>query len=200
MTKLQELTDRVYKEGIEKAQQEAGKIKDAAQQEADAILKSAQQKAETIISEAQKKADELRRNTESEVKLAQTQVLGTIKASIENLICTNVAEPALKEVFGDKDFVVEIVKKAVEGFVQKGSGDIKVVLSEKDLALLDSRIANSFKAEMSKGLVFEAGAVKSGFRIGPKDGSYFISFTEQDFAGFFKSYMRSKTSELLFGN
>ncbi len=200
MTKLQELTDRVYKEGIEKAQQEAGKIKDAAQQEADAILKSAQQKAETIISEAQKKADELRRNTESEVKLAQTQVLGTIKASIENLICTNVAEPALKEVFGDKDFVVEIVKKAVEGFVQKGSGDIKVVLSEKDLASLDSRIANSFKAEMSKGLVFEAGAVKSGFRIGPKDGSYFISFTEQDFAGFFKSYMRSKTSELLFGN
>ena len=200
MTKLQELTDRVYKEGIEKAQQEAGKIKDAAQQEADAILKSAQQKAETIISEAQKKADELRRNTESEVKLAQTQVLGSIKASIENLICTNVAEPALKEVFGDKDFVVEIVKKAVEGFVQKGSGDIKVVLSEKDLASLDSRIANSFKAEMSKGLVFEAGAVKSGFRIGPKDGSYFISFTEQDFAGFFKSYMRSKTSELLFGN
>lgn len=200
MTKLQELTDRVYKEGIEKAQQEAGKIKDAAQQEADAILKSAQQKAETIISEAQKKADELRRNTESEVKLAQTQVLGTIKASIENLICTNVAEPALKEVFGDKDFVVEIVKKAVEGFVQKGSGDIKVVLSEKDLASLDSRIANSFKAEMSKGLVFEAGTVKSGFRIGPKDGSYFISFTEQDFAGFFKSYMRSKTSELLFGN
>lgn len=200
MTKLQELTDRVYKEGIEKAQQEAGKIKDAAQQEADAILKSAQQKAETIISEAQKKADELRRNTESEVKLAQTQVLGTIKASIENLICTNVAEPALKEVFGDKDFVVEIVKKAVEGFVQKGSGDIKVVLSDKDLASLDSRIANSFKAEMSKGLVFEAGAVKSGFRIGPKDGSYFISFTEQDFAGFFKSYMRSKTSELLFGN
>lgn len=200
MTKLQELTDRVYKEGIEKAQQEAGKIKDAAQQEADAILKSAQQKAETIISEAQKKADELRRNTESEVKLAQTQVLGTIKASIENLICTNVAEPALKEVFGDKDFVVEIVKKAVEGFVQNGSGDIKVVLSEKDLASLDSRIANSFKAEMSKGLVFEAGAVKSGFRIGPKDGSYFISFTEQDFAGFFKSYMRSKTSELLFGN
>jgi V/A-type H+-transporting ATPase subunit E len=200
MTKLQELTDRVYKEGIEKAQQEAGKIKDAAQQEADAILKSAQQKAETIISEAQKKADELRRNTESEVKLAQTQVLGTIKASIENLICTNVAEPALKEVFGDKDFVVEIVKKAVEGFAQKGSGDIKVVLSEKDLASLDSRIANSFKAEMSKGLVFEAGAVKSGFRIGPKDGSYFISFTEQDFAGFFKSYMRSKTSELLFGN
>lgn len=200
MTKLQELTDRVYKEGIERAQVEAAKIMEAAKSDAADIVSEAQRQADAIVLEAQRQAEALRKNTESEVKLAQTQVLGTIKASIEKLICTNVAEPALKEVFGDKDFVVEIVKKAVEGFVQKGSGDIKVVLSEKDLASLDSRIANSFKAEMSKGLVFEAGAVKSGFRIGPKDGSYFISFTEQDFAGFFKSYMRSKTSELLFGN
>lgn len=199
MTKLQELTDRVYKEGVEKAQQEAEKIKEAAQQEADAILKSAQQKAESILSDAQKKADELRRNTESEVKLAQTQAIGAVKASIESLISAKVAEPAVREVFADKDFVVELIKKAVEGFASKQSGDIKVVLSEADLKALDARIEQSFKAEISKGLDFVSGAVKSGFRIGPKDGSYFISFTEQDFAEFFKGYMRSKTAELIFG-
>jgi V/A-type H+-transporting ATPase subunit E len=199
MTKLQELTDRVYKEGVELAQKEAANIKDAAQQEADAILKSAQQKAESIISEAQRRADELRRNTESEVKLAQTQAIGAVKSSIETLISAKVAEPAVKEVFADKDFVAELIKKAAEGFASKGSGDIKVVLSEADLKALESRVDKSFKAEMSNGLTFEAGAVKSGFRIGPKDGSYFISFTEQDFAEFFKSYMRSKTAELIFG-
>lgn len=199
MTKLQELTDRVYKEGVELAQKEAANIKDAAQQEADAILKSAQQKAESIISEAQRRADELRRNTESEVKLAQTQAIGAVKSSIETLISAKVAEPAVKEVFADKDFVAELIKKAAEGFASKGSGDIKVVLSEADLKALESRVDKSFKAEMANGLTFEAGAVKSGFRIGPKDGSYFISFTEQDFAEFFKSYMRSKTAELIFG-
>ena len=42
-------------------------------------------------------------------------------------------------------------------------------------------------------------AVKSGFKIAPKDGGYQISFTEQDFDNLFKSFLRPRLVELLFG-
>jgi len=40
--------------------------------------------------------------------------------------------------------------------------------------------------------------MKSGFKIGPADESYLISFTDEDFTNFLKGYLRPKTSQLLF--
>jgi len=37
-----------------------------------------------------------------------------------------------------------------------------------------------------------------GFQIGPKDGSYKVSFTDEDFKNFFKDYLRPGLIELLF--
>ena len=40
--------------------------------------------------------------------------------------------------------------------------------------------------------------MKGGFKIGPADGSYKISFSEDDFENFFKSFLRPKTIEMLY--
>jgi V/A-type H+-transporting ATPase subunit E len=53
---------------------------------------------------------------------------------------------------------------------------------------------------MNKGLEFSFSPdVRTGFKIGPADGSYLISFTDDDFLNFLKAYLRPKTSHLLFG-
>ena len=41
--------------------------------------------------------------------------------------------------------------------------------------------------------------VSGGFQIGPKDGSYFISLTDEAFKELIVAYMRPATKELLFG-
>ena len=41
--------------------------------------------------------------------------------------------------------------------------------------------------------------VKSGFKIGPKDGGYHLSFTEKDFEALVRDYLRPRMVELLFG-
>ena len=41
-------------------------------------------------------------------------------------------------------------------------------------------------------------SVNSGFQVSPKDGSYKVSFTEDDFTNFFKQYLRPKLAEILF--
>ena len=42
-------------------------------------------------------------------------------------------------------------------------------------------------------------AIDNGFRIGPKDEGYLISFTDEDFKAIISEYLRPKTRKLLFG-
>ena len=198
-TKLQELTDKIYQEGVQKAQNEAEELLTRAKNEAAEIVAKAHVDAQKILEESERKAKENARNVESELKLSAGQAMSALKQSIAQLITMKVVNPGVNAIFSDTKFLSELLLKIVEGFVQKGDFDLKVLLSQKDLLQLDGFIRNSFSTELNQGLVVEADAkVKGGFKIGPKDGSYLISFTEEDFKNFFRTYARAKSSELLF--
>lgn len=198
-TKLQELTDKIYQEGVQKARSKADELLDKARQEAADIVAAAQKEAQKIVEESEAKSRENARSIESDVKFSSTQALGSLKQSVSNLITLKVVEPALSSLFSDKQFLSSLLLKVVEGFVAKGDFDLKVLLPEAELKQLDQSIKNSFATELNKGLVIEGDSrVKNGFKVGPKDGSYLIHFTENDFQNFFQAYIRSKTSELLF--
>ena len=198
-TKLQELTDKIYQEGVQKAQNEAEELLARAKNEAAEIVSKARVDAQKILEESERKAKENARNVESELKLSAGQAMSALKQSIAQLITMKVVNPGVNAIFSDTKFLSELLLKIVEGFVQKGDFDLKVLLSQKDLLQLDGFIRNSFSTELNQGLVVEADAkVKGGFKIGPKDGSYLISFTEEDFNNFFRTYVRAKSSELLF--
>ena len=57
-TKIQELTDKIYKEGVEKGNEEAGRIIAEANAQKDTILKDAEAEAKRIVGAAGKKAGE----------------------------------------------------------------------------------------------------------------------------------------------
>ena len=69
--KLQELTEKIYLEGVEKGKTEAEQLISNAEQEAKAIITKAQSEAEKIKADALKHASELDKNTKSELKLFQ---------------------------------------------------------------------------------------------------------------------------------
>lgn len=68
-TKIQELTDKIYKEGVEKGNEEAGRIIAEANAQKDTILKDAEAEAKRIVAAAEKQAAELKKNTEAELKI-----------------------------------------------------------------------------------------------------------------------------------
>ena len=67
--KIQELTDKIYREGVEKGNEEAQKLIAKAQEEAKRIIEDAHKEADSIVATAHKSADELAENTKSELKL-----------------------------------------------------------------------------------------------------------------------------------
>ena len=75
MEKIQELTEKLYREGVEKGQAEASRIIEEAKQQASQILAEAREQAQGIEAQAQKKAAELNANTKSELKLYTGQAM-----------------------------------------------------------------------------------------------------------------------------
>ena len=90
-TKIQELTDKIYKEGVEKGNEEAGRIIAEANAQKDTILKDAEAEAKRIVAAAEKQAAELKKNTEAELKLFATQSVEALKSEVTNLITGDIA-------------------------------------------------------------------------------------------------------------
>ncbi|MEE0234930.1 MAG: hypothetical protein UD961_02060 [Bacteroidales bacterium] len=198
--KLQELTDKLYNEGLSKGKQEGEELLAKAKVQAEDIITKAQAEAERIVAAAQKQAEEIKTKTASDVKMAASQSIAATKKDIETLIVGKMTGEAVKKALSSADFVKELIKAVAEKFTTEGPVDLNLVLPEslkndlepfatKELArILGAGVEASFSKKIA-----------GGFQIGPKDGGYFISFTEETFNQLISEYLRPATKKLLFG-
>lgn len=201
-SKLQELTSRIYNEGIEKANKEAAEILESAQKEADKILENAKKEAEKLQEKTKQETDELRKNVENEVKMSARQSMAAIKQQITGLVTTKLTKEPVKDAVKDKDFIKKIIETVIKNWEPKsGEGiDLTLILPKEDQKTLGAHFEGKthelLKAELK--VEFDD-KMSGGFRIGPGDKSYVLSFTDEDFENFFKNYLRPRTTKLLYG-
>ncbi len=198
--KLQELTDKLYNEGLSKGRQEGEELLAKAKVQADEMIAKAQAEAAQIVAAAQKQADEIKTKTASDLKMASTQSIAATKKDIETLIVGKLTDEAVKKTLSTPDFIKDMIKAVAEKFTTEGPVDLALILPEslkkdlepfvtKELAKL---LKNNVEASFSK-------KVAGGFQIGPKDGGYFVSFTDETFNSLIAEYLRPTTKKLLFG-
>lgn len=194
-TKLQELTDKIYIEGVEKGQQEAKAIIEKAHAEAAQIKAHAETQAHNLLLEAQNKAAELAKNTQSELKLFAQQAVNALKSEITNLICGSIVTDSVKAATSDKAFM----QQTILGLVQEWGKNQAITIETTDAkALTDYFIANA-KDLMTKTVkITEANGVKAEFSIIPEKDGYKISFGDAEFIAYFKEFLRPKLVEMLF--
>lgn len=193
--KLQELTEKIYLEGVEKGKVEAAQLIADAEHEAKAIIAKAQAEADKIKAEAVKNASELDKNTKSELKLFAEQSVNAIKTEITNLLSDKIASDAVKAATSDKVFMQKTITALVEQWAKEGN----VTIEAKDAkALTDYFIANA-KELLNKGVsINEVKGLKTDFAIAPAKGGYKITFGNDEFIAYFKEFLRPKLVELLF--
>lgn len=200
--KIQELTNKLYQEGVEKGEAEAKKIISEAQQKANIIISEAKATAEKIIAEAKKQAEELKRNTESEIKLSSMQAISAIKQKIVELINAGVVDEPISKTLSDPATIKELVTLIVQNWKSEQGGAINLELllpanNQEELRKTFEKSANDL---LKKGITIKFSEnIKGGFRIGPIDGSYKISITDEDFKELIKEFLRPKTRNWLFG-
>lgn len=201
--KLQKLTQKLYEEGLSKGRSDADDLVAKAKEEAKAIVNEAKVKAESILHEAQREAEELKKNTETEVRLASRQTIAALKEQIQSMVAAKELTPAIRESVKDTDFLKEMIltiAKNWDGCEQTNTA-LEVMLPESTAASVMDEIKAKLSAALTAGVEVKPNAnVKSGFKVAPQAGGFYISFTDEDFDALFREYLRPKVSELLFGD
>ena len=190
--KLQELTDRLYNEGLSKGKEEGELLLSKAHSEADSIIAEARKKAEDIIRDAEDKASQLKEKAE--------QALISTRKDIENLLIDALCSEKITKSLTDEDFLKEIILAVAEKFSAQQSEEISLVLPESLAGKLEPWVATELRKALGKEIsVSFSKKIKGGFNIGPKDGSWYISMTDESFRSLISEYLRPVTKKLLFG-
>lgn len=192
--KIQELTEKIYAEGVEKGNVEAARIVEEAKAKAADVVNNAKAEAEAIVAAAEKKAAELEEHSRSEIKLYGTQAVSALKSEAADIITDNIAKAAAKEAIAGDTIKALLVKIA-----ERWSVDEPVVISTAEVEQLKAYFAKNAKALLDKGVTIEqVNGKKTQFSIAPADGSYKVNFGEGEFEAFFKAFLRPQMVELLF--
>lgn len=198
--KLQELTEKIYQEGIAKGNEEAESIITEANSKADEIVKKAKAEADKIIADAKKNAEEMAKNMQSELQLNLRQAVNALKIHIADLIQKHIISEPVKASFKKQDFINELIVIIAKNWSSDTSaGGLALMLPKDKLNEVNSFISKEAKNLLDKGLNIKVSEpLKSGFEIGPKDGSYKISITDDDFKNYLKDYISPRIIKLLF--
>jgi len=200
MDKLQELTQKLYDEGLAKGKQEGEAVLQKAVEEAGSIVKKAQEEAEAILAKARKEADDFKVKVEGDVKMASMQALQATRADIENLVIAKAVNEPVAKALSSEEYLKGIITAVAQKFSAEEPADLSLVLPESLKAGLEPFVKNELGKLLGKGV--EASFSKKlagGFKIGPKDGGYFVSLTDDTFKDLIGAYLRPATKSLLFG-
>ena len=194
---LQELIDKIKKDGVASAEKEAQNIIAAAEAKAKDIEKAAQEKADDIIKTAKAETERMEKASEEAIMQASRNMLLSFKdslvASLDGLI------QAETEKANTKDVLAKLIPETVKEWAKKSdASELSVLVSEKSLKELESALKSELKAEIAKGMEIKPDkTISAGFRIGVQNGAAFYDYSAESVAELFATYLNPKVAELL---
>ncbi len=194
---LQELIEKIKKDGVSVAETTAA-----------GITADAEKKAATIISDAEAKAAELIKSAKLEAQRLEQASVASIEQAGRNLILA-FNDGILSQVSAlinaetakayNADMLKKLIPDTVKEWMSKNGADsVAVLLSEKDLKDLESSLKAALKAEIAKGTEIKVdNSLTGGFRIGEKDGSAYYDFSAEAVAELFSAYVNPRVAQIL---
>ena len=199
--KLQQLTRKLYDEGLEKGRAEAERLVNEAKAEAAKIVAEARAEAESIVKKAEARAADAEKNAMTEIALAGKQAVAKIKSEIASMIVAESVAPAVKSAAMDPAFIEEMPLAVAKNWNGADSPkvELQAMLPEAEREKLDAAFGESARRLLAAGIeVGYSKEVRTGFKVGARGGGYYISFSDADFDALLGEYLRGKVSKLLY--
>lgn len=200
--KLQELTDKLYNEGLSKGKIEGEELLKNAKAESEKIIAQAHLEAKRIIEEAQKSAEDLRNKVTEDVKLSAIQSITVTKQEMEKLVVAKMVDSPAHKSLSDANFVKELIKSIVSAFNPTNSApvDLDIILPETLKGQVEDFVSQEIKklfgAEVQ---ISYSKKIGGGFKVSPKGSDYILQFTDTEFTNLISAYLRPATKKILFG-
>ncbi len=193
---LQELIDKIKKDGVATAEKEAAKIIADAEKKAESIIAEAEQKAEAIIKNGKNETQRMEKASEEAIVQAGRNMLLSFKDSLVKELDGLILSDTEK---AETDVLAKLVPETVKAWSKNAeASELSVLLSEKDLKALEKGLTAELKTEISKGLEIKTDkTLSSGFRIGVKNGAAYYDYSAESLADMFAAYLNPKVAGLL---
>lgn len=194
---LQELIDKIKKDGVASAETESAKIISDAEKNAEKIIADAQEKAAEIVKNAKAETERMEKASEEAIVQAGRNMLLSFKDSIINELDGFIKTET--ENVQTKDLLVTLIPETVKAWSKNAdASELSVLLAEKDLKTLESALVSELKAEISKGLEIKPDkTLSAGFRIGVKNGAAYYDYSAESLSEMFAAYLNPKVAALI---
>ena len=194
---LQELIDKIKKDGIESASEEAAKMKREAEAEAARIIAAAKKDADDIVKQGKADADRSEKAGKAALEQASRNLILAFRGEIQALLDKIVVQAAASAY--DEDALKKVLPELLKAWAAKGdSNAIDLLLSEEALGKLNSWATGSLAKELQGGLELKSGRnLGKGFRIVNKDGSAYYDFSAESVAELLSAYLNPQLAEIL---
>jgi V/A-type H+-transporting ATPase subunit E len=193
---LQELIEKIKKEGIESAQAGAAKLKADAEAEAKKIVENARREAQAIIAQGKTDAERSEKAGIAAVEQASRNLVLAFKGEIQGIL-DKIAAEAVSASYS-ADVIKGILPDLVKNWAVKNTDSLSVVLSEGDLKKLDDSFKSKLASILKGGVELKMGKnLDGGFRIVEKDGAAFYDFSAEAVANLLSAYLNPKLAETL---
>jgi len=194
-TKIQELTDIIYNEGVAKGQAEAQEIVATAKAEAEKIKADAQKEAAAVLAAAKKESADNAENVRKELKLYAQQAVEALKSEIATVVTEKIVSDSVKGFTADQKAFNEFILTLAQEWGKNQSIEIKA----KDAEQLRQYFTAKAKQLLDGGVkITEVNGQAADFSIQPADGAYKVNFGTEEFENWFKSILRPQLVETLF--
>ena len=196
LSNLDQLTDKIYHEGVEKANLKADEILREAESQKQKIIHEARLEAERMIAAAKKAALVETKSAESEIRLKSKQLISDLKSEIVRLLRLKVIDSNVQASFSDQAFLQSLILEIVSYW--KSDEELELILPEKLRGKVDKAFEKNIVEQIDGITISFNKQIANGFRISRKADTYDITFSEDDFIELFSGYLKEKTRTFLF--
>jgi len=193
---VQELIDKIKKDGIETASQDAARMKREAEAQARQIVESAQKEAGEIVARGKQDADRFEKAGIAALEQASRNLILAFKGEVQSLL-DKIIEAQVGASYKD-DVLKAALPEIIKSWAAKGEDKLALLLSEGDLSKLEGFLREKLAAELKNGVELKSNRQLSvGFRVSSKGGSVYYDFSAESVAELLSAYLNPRLAEIL---
>ena len=176
---LQNLLERIQKEGVQTAEQKADQIIKDAEAKAQSILNDAKTQAQSDVAKAETEAKSFDAHAKQSIQQAARDVVLSVQQQIDKTLQSIVRQKVSEALSADglKNIVLKVAEAYAKGLPNEAR--IEVLLSEDERRAIGDALVAEFGKSAQTGLTVSASdTIISGFSLSVVDGN-----VEHDFSG-----------------
>jgi V/A-type H+-transporting ATPase subunit E len=193
---LQELLDRIRREGVEAAKADAERILADAGVRAKAIVDDADREAKAIVARAKSEATRTEESGRAALEQASRNLLLAFRDGLQALLDATIRAD-VRSAYGP-EVVAEVSPSVLAALAQGGAEDLAVILPPASLKKLEDRFGTALAAQLTKGIeIRSSDQIDAGFRVTEKGGAAYYDFSAQAVADILARHLNTRLAQIL---